>query len=121
MSETSIWHEDPELWESMKQFLFPPEKYEEAADQMDDVIDLLDLSEGDRILDMACGIGRHSVELASRGFDVTGVDATQTYIEDARQFAQSQGVDVTFVHQDMREFYDPNAFDAILNMYTSFG
>ena len=70
---------------------------------------------------MPCGVGRHAVELAGRGFEVTGVDATNRYLETARGRAEAAGVDLEFVEADMREFVRPGAFDLVLNVYTSFG
>lgn len=80
----------------------------ERAD--DDVTDLLALMdehdvEPENALDVACGIGRHSVELARRGIRVDGVDISPEYIETARERATGAGVsdNATFEVQDMRE------------------
>jgi SAM-dependent methyltransferase len=66
---------------------------------------------------MPCGFGRHSVELARRGFAVTGIDLHEPYLAEARAAAP----DVEWVRADMREFRRPQAYDAVLNLYTSFG
>lgn len=120
MAEKS-WHADEQFWETFREFMFPPEKFAEAAEQMDQLLDVLELAPDARVLDVPCGVGRHSVELAERGFDVTGVDATTAYLETARERARDAGVAVEFVHADMREFRRPESFDAAFNLYTSFG
>ena len=114
------WHEDPAFWETLEGLLFPPEKLDAAADELDALLSLADI-DGGRALDVPCGVGRHAVELAGRGFEVTGVDATNRYLETARGRAEAAGVDLEFVEADMREFVRPGAFDLVLNVYTSFG
>lgn len=121
MENASPWHEDPAFWKRFRDLLFPPEKFEEAPEQVTRVAALADLEDGARVLDLPCGVGRHAVELASRGYSVTGVDATDSYLEAARENARAADVDVEFVREDMREFHREGAFDAVVNLYTSFG
>lgn len=121
MDERPAWHEDEEFWEAFREFVFPPEKVEEAAEQVDRLLGLLDLEPGAAVLDVPCGVGRHAVEFADRGFQVTAVDATATYLETARERARDADVEVEFVHGDMREFRRVESFDAVVNLYTSFG
>ncbi|NIT57732.1 MAG: methyltransferase domain-containing protein, partial [Aliifodinibius sp.] len=73
------------------------------------------------ILDLGCGIGRHTLELAHRGFTVTGVDRTQTYLNKAREKARIGGLEVEFVQADMRSFRRTGAFEAVINLFSSFG
>lgn len=54
---------------------------EDTNRQVNFLIDKLELKGNEKILDLACGFGRHSLELARRGYDVTGVDITPKYIE----------------------------------------
>jgi SAM-dependent methyltransferase len=61
------------------------------------------------------------LELARRGFRVTGVDRTAAYLEQARRQAEAEGLTVEWVQADMREFCRPDAFDAAINLYTAFG
>ena len=114
------WHEDPAFWGTLEGLLFPPEKLDAAADELDALLSLADVG-GGRVLDVPCGVGRHAVELADRGFEVTGVDATGKYLETARGRAEAAGVDPEFVEADMRAFARREAFDLVLNVYTSFG
>ncbi len=71
-----------------------------------------------KILDVACGRGRHSVYLNSQGFDVTGIDLSEANIQYAGQFANEH---LKFHIHDMREVLYLNYFDLALNLFTSFG
>ena len=89
---------------------------------------LLDLIEatisprpGARILDMGCGRGRHAIQLASRGFNVTGIDLSTRSIEAARQRAANEQVDVDFRVGDMRDHVCEGCFDIVVNLFTAFG
>ena len=63
---------------------------EDTVRQVDFLIDKLNLRGNEKILDLACGFGRHSLELARRGFEVTGVDITPAYIQYAAEQAQKE-------------------------------
>jgi SAM-dependent methyltransferase len=73
------------------------------------------------VLDLCCGVGRHSLEFARSGFQVTGVDRTATYLHEARRRAAEADLRVEFVQEDMRTFVRPESFDAVINYFTSFG
>jgi len=85
------------------------------------IISLLKIDPGVSVLDLCCGPGRHSLELARNGFSIIGVDRTQTYLETARKQAEIEGLKVEFIQEDMRSFCKPNAFDVVINLFTSFG
>lgn len=74
-----------------------------------------------RILDLCCGPGRYAVELGRRGYEVVGLDINERYIALARQLAEREGVQATFLTGDMREIPFESHFDAIINVGTSFG
>lgn len=69
---------------------------EDTGRQVDFIIRKLGLRGGERVLDLACGFGRHSLELARRGFAVTGVDITPSYIRFAEEVAQKEGIECAF-------------------------
>jgi SAM-dependent methyltransferase len=115
------WHEDDRFWAVLETFLFDEEKKRAAVEDAGHAVRLLGVDPGAEILDLGCGPGRHSVELAKRGFRVTGVDRTARYLDKARTYASDQGVKVEFVLDDMRTFRRPAAFDGAVNLYTSFG
>ncbi len=71
-----------------------------------------------KILDLACGKGRHSRYMASKGFDVTGTDLSENSIRYARQF---ESENLSFFEHDMRKPFRINYFDYIFNIFTSFG
>ena len=89
---------------------------EDTKRQVTFLIDELKLQGGEKILDLACGFGRHSLELARRGFAVTGVDITPAYIQYAKEQAESEGLDARFLCADIREVGFESEFDLVLNM-----
>lgn len=73
-----------------------------------------------RLLDVACGRGRHSLNFAQRGYQVTGVDLAPSAIQKAKNQAKKAGVEAQFVIGDMRNALQDH-FDLIVNLFTSFG
>lgn len=71
-----------------------------------------------RILDIACGRGRHSIYLNKKGYDVTGIDLSEQSIKFAQQFEQKH---LHFFVHDMRKLSFINYFDIAMNLFTSFG
>jgi SAM-dependent methyltransferase len=115
------WHEDIEFWELLGPLMFNKDRWEEAALDIPNMEDLLDLQAGVRILDMACGTGRYALPLARAGFEVTAVDPIGTYLEEGRKMAGKESLDIEFIRGDMRTFSREQAFDAVVIMGTSFG
>lgn len=89
---------------------------EETERQVDFLIEKLDLNGNERILDLACGFGRHSIELARRGYTVTGVDITPDYIEYASVCALKEKLNAHFILSDIRRIEFENEYDLVLNM-----
>lgn len=89
---------------------------EDTKRQVDFLAEKLELKGHEKILDLACGFGRHSLELARRGFDVTGVDITPAYIDYAAEQAQKENLKARFICSDIREICFENEFDVVLNM-----
>src|SRR5205807_5729649 len=115
------WHEDDAFWEAVGPFLFPDSRWREAARRdVDQIIALAQIEPGSHVLDLCCGPGRHSLELARRGFNVTGVDRTVSYLEQAGHQAASEGLSIESIPDDMLTFRRPEAFDAAINLFTSF-
>ena len=81
----------------------------------------LDLPRGARVLDLACGPGRHAIGMAQRGHQVTGVDFNPHYLEIAAAAAEQAGVQVTWRVGDMRALQFEAAFDGAYSYFTSFG
>jgi SAM-dependent methyltransferase len=76
---------------------------------------------GATILDLACGTGRHAVELASRGYQVVGFDLSLSMLARASDEAQERGMKINFVQGDMREMTFEETFDGVFSWNTSFG
>ena len=71
---------------------------------------------GERVLDLACGSGRHSLELVRQGFSVVGVEISSELVEIARREAKEQGLEATFIEGDLRELEFEDEFDIVLNL-----
>jgi 2-polyprenyl-3-methyl-5-hydroxy-6-metoxy-1,4-benzoquinol methylase len=67
-----------------------------------------------RILDLGCGTGRHSIELAKRGYKVAGVDLSSAMLARARKNAASAGVKIDFIRADARYFRPKNGYDLVI-------
>ncbi|MFQ5976948.1 MAG: class I SAM-dependent methyltransferase [Candidatus Heimdallarchaeota archaeon] len=114
------WHEDEVFWEQWESFIFGKTQWESATADIENIISVLKIQPGSQVLDLCCGLGRHSLELARRGFHVVGVDRTKSYLDKAKKRATSENLEVDFILEDMRDFCRSNSFDVILNLYTSF-
>jgi len=91
----------------------------EADSQVEFIERIVPLKKGQKILDLACGFGRHAIALARRGYSVTGYDQSEDYIATAREEAGKAGVDVTFQRMDIRSLDEDEAFDVVLSMSTA--
>ena len=89
---------------------------EDTNRQVDFLIKQLHLKETKKILDLACGFGRHSLEFARRGYDVTGIDITPAYIDYANEQAKKENLNAKFICQDIRTITFDKEFDVVLNM-----
>jgi SAM-dependent methyltransferase len=121
MEEVKPWYEEDFFWETVAPVLFGEQRWSDAPTDVENALTLLGISPGASVLDLCCGVGRHSLELARRGIQVTAVDRTSAYLERARKQAEQEGLDIEFVQDDMRTFCRPGAFDAVVNLFTSFG
>lgn len=98
--------------------LYKNRSFEEAAAFIDRLILTDELKEIHYILDLACGRGRHAVHFHQIGFDVVGLDLSKNSIAFAKQFEQKG---LAFENGDMRFFELERKFDAVFNLFTSFG
>jgi SAM-dependent methyltransferase len=76
---------------------------------------------GSAVLDLGCGYGRHAMELANKGYQVTGLDSSLPLLIRAADAARRSGLQVNFIHGDMREMAFEEEFDGAYCMFTSFG
>jgi SAM-dependent methyltransferase len=89
---------------------------ERTGQEIDRALTMLRPEGGERILDLACGTGRHSLELVRRGFEVVGVEIGAELVEIARRDAEDQGLEAEFVQGDLRELDYDGEFDIVLNL-----
>jgi SAM-dependent methyltransferase len=122
------WFYDDDFWEQYAPIMFDDKRMTEISRVADGITCLAcpDLYRADavsppRVLDLCCGFGRISLELARRGFSPVGVDITGAYLETARNDAAGENLDIEFVRSDVRSFKRPAAFDLAVNLYISFG
>lgn len=81
----------------------------------------LQLVEGTRVLDVPCGTGRHACALAARGYQVTGVDLSSSFLSEAHALAAKRKVSVVWEYRDMSDLPWNQTFDAAFAMGNSFG
>ncbi|MCM0666473.1 class I SAM-dependent methyltransferase [Flavobacterium tyrosinilyticum] len=97
--------------------LYKDRNYREAQVFMDNLTHYLNLPEKAKVLDLACGKGRHSIYLNQLGYDVLGADLSENSIAEA---SKNSNETLHFKVHDMREPFEEK-FDAIFNLFTSFG
>lgn len=98
--------------------LYKSRNYQEAQAFIDNLGTFLDFQPSDKILDLACGKGRHSKYLNAKGLDVVGLDLSANNIAFANTFANDK---LHFHIHDMRNVFCDGCFDYVLNLFTSFG
>ncbi|CAD0005608.1 class I SAM-dependent methyltransferase [Flavobacterium chungangense] len=97
--------------------LYKDRNYREAQIFMDNLTHYLNLPEKAKVLDLACGKGRHSIYLNQLGYTVLGADLSENSIAEA---SKNSNETLHFKVHDMREPFE-DKFDAIFNLFTSFG
>ena len=129
MTYKQEWFNDEGFWEQYAPVMFDENRWAEVPVVADGVTRLagLDLygsksrNRGPAVLDMCCGFGRITLELARRGFITTGVDITASYLRTAREDSSHEGLEIEFIQKDVRGFKKKGAFDLAVNLYNSFG
>ena len=94
---------------------------ERTREEVEGICRLSHLRPGDKVLDVPCGAGRHSLALAEMGYPVLGIDLNGTHLAEARRQAVARKLLVSFEQADMLAFCRPQAFDLAINMFYSFG
>lgn len=119
--EQKQWFENENFWLNYGPIMFDSHHWAEAPGIAEKIRAIAGLREGSTVLDAGCGPGRISVELAALGLKVTGVDNIKPYLVAAKETAESEGVQLELVQADLRNYVVPQHFDAVVNLYTSFG
>jgi SAM-dependent methyltransferase len=117
-STAAPWFSDEQLWIETFDAQFPPERFQRAYRETDEILALL-AHQGGPVLDLGCGAGVYLAPLAERGIRATGIDLSADLLARARARVPSPLVEL--VHDDIRAFARPGAFELALSMYTSFG
>ncbi|NHN30143.1 class I SAM-dependent methyltransferase [Paenibacillus agricola] len=92
---------------------------EDAYNEVKRMIEWLKLAEGSEVFDLCCGMGRHSMALTDCGFKVTGLDLSEVLLKEAVRLDTEQKVN--WIQGDMRDVQLSQQFDAVVNLFTSFG
>lgn len=117
---TTNWFDNDVFWRTFYHTMFDTDSFDQARRECPQILALAGL-EQPRILDLACGPGRHALPLAELGLDITGVDLSAYLLQQAKCHADQAGVSVTWQQDDMRQHHRPAAYDLILNLFSSFG
>ena len=123
------WFNDDNFWKHYAPIIFDNKRWSEIPEAADAITRLAGLrlygrnspESGPRALDLCCGMGRITAELARRGFYATGVDISEALLEAAREDAAYENLDIEYVRADARSFKRPDFFDTAINLYISFG
>ena len=94
---------------------------ERSAAEVDFVLDHTKLTSDEIILDVGCGFGRHSIELAQRGYRSVGIDPSKAMIKAAQERAVNAGVQTKFIQVKGEDFSSAGKFDAAICLFTTLG
>src|SRR3954453_11293050 len=94
---------------------------EVTKQEVDFLVSELKLQQGQNILDIPCGFGRHAIELEKRGFNVTGVDISQTFIQDLTEKINSGGLNIKAIQADILAIQLNEKFSGAICLGNSFG
>jgi len=98
--------------------LYKNRDIKEAQQFIDNLVAHLQLKKGSKLIDVACGKGRHATYFNKLGFDVVGVDLSENSITTAKQ---NENKKLQFFKHDMRNTFKANSFNVVTNLFTSFG
>ncbi len=115
------WWLNEEFWDSFAPLMFDPLRWQNATTEVNNIIELVSPAPSSRILDAGCGPGRHALELASRNFQVTGIDLQTQYLETARSRIKETMVKPEFLRADLRDYSPGAIFDGAISMFQSIG
>jgi len=109
-----------ENWFNTKYYhiLYGNRNHEEAKLFINNLTSHLNLKKNSKIIDIACGTGRHAIYLNMLGYNVTGIDLSKNNIEKASKFSNKN---LQFYIHDMRKLFKSNQYDLAVNLFTSFG
>ncbi len=114
------WFKD---WFASKEYLdvYHHRNREDAEKIISLILTNIKLNKNSKILDAACGSGRHSILLTEKGFNVTAFDLSKTLLNIGKKKAKELNLDINFINADIRKFFINTQFDLVVNLFTSFG
>ena len=114
------WFED---WFNTEEYLnvYRHRNDEDAKSLFDLIKKNITLEKNAKVLDLACGAGRHSILFAKSGFDVTAVDISENLLDVGRKNSIELGLNINFIKSDLRNLKLAQKFQLILSLFTSFG
>ena len=114
------WYEE---WFNTKEYLeiYKNRDDVEAETLAELILSNIKIDSGAKILDMSAGAGRHAINFARRGYNVTAVDLSENLLKVAKENASVYDFQIDFVHSDIRKFETSDRFDLVLNLFTSIG
>lgn len=92
---------------------------DQSRQQAEFIARTIPLTQEQEVLDLACGFGRHSIELADLGYRVTGFDQSPDFLAEARHAAAARSLNVHFEQMDMLRLNCPERFDVVLSLASS--
>ena len=118
----SAWPRDPVFWNRFGCVLlhFRPERPQPRR-TLEALLTVLGPVPGARVLDLGCGFGEHALELARRGYAVTGIDLREALLDRARQRSLAEGLELELLRESPDRFLRPGGFDAALALGWGFG
>lgn len=116
----SEWFED---WFSTEEYLYVyrHRNNDDAVDLFNLILKNIEIEPGAKVLDLACGAGRHSILFAKNGYDVTSVDLSENLLNVARKSAEELMLNINIIKSDLRLLNLADRFQLIINLFTSFG
>ncbi len=105
------------------EIMFTP-RAQQSQREVDQILKNVKLKKSARVLDLACGVGRHSVIFAKKDFEAVGLDYSKTFLEDAKKLAKKEKVRAQFVQGDMKNLkphFQNGEFDLVASLFNSFG
>ncbi len=114
------WFKD---WFNTEEYLnvYKHRNEQDAKELVELILESIDLPWNAKVLDLACGPGRHSILFAQKGYQVSAVDLSKNLLKVAMNSAAKSNVNVNFIEADLRSLCIKSRFDLVVNLFTSFG
>lgn len=117
--EDNRWYEEVFTEDYIR--LLPRDLPQQTSKEVKFITQYMGIDNGARLLDLGCGFGRHTIELARKGYDMVGLDLSMPLLQRALADAQRRNLVIKFIHGDMRQLNFDAIFDGVICMNTTFG